>query len=122
MPPGQGHPAALIFSMTWRTLGRAYLDNFQSFCGVEAFRKLEKIDWYRGMRRKRASEGIGAPVRAGASDGSIFWTTLGTAGTGFLNVFGSFGSAGASGRVGTIDRDRGNRRKRASGGSGASIR
>ena len=71
-PPGQGHPAAPIFSTTWGTRGRAYLDDCESFCDVEPFREVEKIDLYRGMRRKKAFEGSGSPVKAGSSGESIF--------------------------------------------------
>ena len=98
------------------------MDDIRTFGSAEASGRVETIDWDKEIRRKRASEGSGVPVGAGASDGSIFRTTLGTTGTGLLNVFGTFGRAGASGRVGTIDGDRGTRRKRASGSSGAPVR
>ena len=92
------------------------MDGFRSFGSAEASGRVGTIDWDGGIRRKRPSEGSGAPIRAEASSGSIFGTTLGTLGRGFLDDFRSFGSAEASGRVGTIDWDRGTRRKRTSEG------
>ena len=96
------------------------MDDLRSFSSAEASGRVETIDWDKEIRRKRASEGSGAPVGTGASDRSTFRTTLGTLGRGFLDGFGSFGGAEASGSVGTTGRDRGIRRKRASEGSGAS--
>ena len=92
------------------------MDDIRTFGSAEASGRVETIDWDREIRRKRAPEGSGAPVGAGASDRSTFRTTLGTLGRGFLDGFGSFGGAEASGSVGTTAWDRGTCRKRPSDG------
>ena len=51
--------------MTLRTFGTGCLDIFVPFGIAGASGRAGTIDWDRGTHRKQASEGSGAPIRAG---------------------------------------------------------
>ena len=67
-----GNSGRSIFETALETLRKGFLNDFGSFGNAEASGRVGTIDWDRGTRRKRVSEGSGASVRASASDGSIF--------------------------------------------------